>query len=119
MLSCKPLKTSLPRRPPLSPGTDISISAGNSDDYMTGEVRNGDLDLEEYDLHNMLGYGMCTQDGDSGSPVVISTTAIAVHTGDYSDTLATQPSGCYKFGSYVENVEDSVNVRIRTSGDDP
>ena len=103
----------------LSPGTDISISAGNSDDYMTGEVRNGDLDLEEYDLHNMLGYDMCTQDGDSGSPVVISTTAIAVHAGDYSDTLATQPSGCYKFGSYVENVEDSVNVRIRTSGDDP
>lgn len=100
----------------ISQGSGISVSAANSDAYMTGEVRSGNVQARGH--HGMIGYDMCTQGGDSGSPVVVSDTAIAVHEGDYSDYVK-QPDGCYKMGSYVENVEDELSVRIRTNSDDP
>jgi hypothetical protein len=101
----------------ISAGTGIAVSAANSDAYMVGEVRNGNVDAREH--NGMIGYDMCTQGGDSGSPLVINTTAIGIHEGDYVDEVNNPDGGCYKMGSYAENVERELNVRIRTSSDNP
>lgn len=94
----------------LDPGTAVCTS-GVRTGWQCGSVLDSNVTTRNHT--GMLGYTMCTDNGDSGAPVVNSYTAIAVHEGHWY--TPNQDTGtCAKIGSWVRHVQNRLGTAILT-----